>query len=297
MPRLTCPYCGAELEAPEGVSHVVCPYCGTVVELDTGSRAPTFIYPARLEERDVEAFLAARLPLLPGADPRVSEAEVLETQLHYIPLFNIRVSAEACEAARAVREAALEATRDLPPGFPGDYAYPVVGRAPYNPDTRRKAVFHQVGYDWRSHPKLAALVAEAESEAARESLAYCRGSPVRTETKLLGVSHYPVWLTVYQHRGRSYTALVDAVEARIVYAEYPVGGKGRATLLASAAGASAASTAASLAVAAATHSLAALIGAPIAVAAAAYLLAKALRRKLSYRASTRVYTRPVGRLA
>ena len=299
MRRVRCPYCGAEFGVPEGVSHAVCPYCGTVVELETGSSTATYIYPARLEEPDVEGFLSARLPLLPGADPKVSEASVAETVLHYIPLFNVRVVSRArgCDAAYEVAEAALEATREPPQGFPEGYSYPVIGRVPYHPDTRRKAIFHQVGFDWRLHPGLVSLRSRVESRVARESIAYCGGAPIESSVELLGVSHYPVWEVVYEHRGgRRYRVLVDAVEARLVYAEYPVGGAGRRVMLAAAGVTAGLGTLTSLAAAALLHATAPLLGAPLAIAAAAYALTRALRRRLVYRLKSRVYNETVGRL-
>ncbi len=225
MVRVRCPYCGAEFEALEGVTHAVCPYCGTVVELKTGREARTFIYPARLEEQEAFAYAAERLDTLPGAPRELGKtAGYKRGELHLIPLYVIRVRvwAEGCEAAQEETEEVVMAG-DAPSGFPRDYAFPVVGRVPYRPGMVKRAVFHAI--------KLPANAAaeKALSEAKMlvhtvfgEARSMCESyGGVQSKADVLGVAYYPVWGLVYAYRGSEYRILVDAVDPRILYAEYP----------------------------------------------------------------------------
>ncbi len=238
VPRVTCPYCGAEYEVPGGVSHAVCPYCGTVVELATGREVPTGYYPWRLEEQEAFAYALERLETLPGAPRGLGEeAGYAKGTLHMVSLYVYRLAAwvEGCEEAREEVEEALLAS-DAPSGFPSDYSFPVVGRAPYKPGLRKGIVFHVIREDVEELRKrvVAKKLFVLLGRVYNEGFTFCgvldRGR-LRSETRLIGVAHYPVWELVYTYRGRGYRVLVDAVEPRVVYAEYPARRRRAARLL------------------------------------------------------------------
>ena len=292
MPRVRCPYCGAEYQVPEGVGYAVCPYCGTTVSLETGETLPQYYYPPRLEEHDAYAAALSRASQMPGA-PRslAQEASFSKAGLHMVPLYLCRASAQAldgCETAREEREKPLLATRGEPlPGLPEDYPFPSAGRAPYSPGMlERVERFHQA--EKPPGPLCEALAEEAAKAASREALlAGCTGA-VEKKHQLLGVAHYPFWLIEYQHplSKEPLRAVVDAVDATVVYAEYPIPGSRRATLLATAAAGYAAALLAGAAAAAQLHSAAPLLGAALAgLGAAAPGLRRAVARRRRYRLS------------
>jgi hypothetical protein len=151
MPRIRCPYCGAEYEVPEGVGYAVCPYCGTTVRIETMETMPQYYYPRRLSEHDAYAAALSRASQMPGAPRRLrDEATFLKAGLHMVPLYLCRASAEAveekCRTAREEKEKPLLATRGEPlPGLPESYPFPSTGRAPYTPGAAGSVEkFHQV---------------------------------------------------------------------------------------------------------------------------------------------------------
>ncbi len=251
MVKVRCPYCGAEFEAPEGVTHAVCPYCGTVVELETGRKAKTFIYPARLEEQEAFAYALERLDTLPGAPRDLGKtAGYKRGDLHMIPLYvvRVRVWAEGCEAAQEEVEEVVRAG-GAPRDFPGDYSFPVVGRVPYQPGMVKRAVFHAIRLP-------AGAAAEKALEATKrlvgmvfsEARAMCESyGDVHSRADVLGVAYYPVWELVYTYGGSDYRLLVDSVDPRILYAEYPADRSRASRLLAGYAGGAGVVTLAALA--------------------------------------------------
>ena len=280
--RLRCPYCGAEFEAPRDVTHAVCPYCGTVVEVETGSEVRSSYYPWRLEEQDAVTYALTRLDTLPGAPRDLAEAAAYRRgRLHMLSLYVARLVAEApgCSAAHEEEVVVVRACRG-PEGFPDDYAFPVVGRAPYRPGVAEAAVFHQVAWRLEEAPGIGEARAALLSRASREAAAMCESPATpRVEVELVEVAHYPVWELVYGYGGREYRVLVDAVEPRIVYAEYPTS-RGRLARVLAAYAAGGAATAALLAKA----SLVALAGGVAGLVAAGLAVAAALlRRRLVYR--------------
>jgi len=256
VPRtIKCPYCGAEFTAPEGFSYVVCPYCGTTIALDTGERREAYLYPARLEEQEAYQLAIMRASQLPGA-PRDIEAVAAykSSILHYVPLYICRAKAlvEGCSEASEEREEAFLAAPRAVPGLSDDYRFPAAGREPYDPERALRGVFHQVA---RSHEEPCRRLGERlRSRVLREArLARCSGEPVAS-TELIGIAHYPVWLVKYQYGDSTYRALVDAVDANVLYLEYPIPLERRALLLGGAAITLGTSIALSLAAVAATSS-------------------------------------------
>ncbi len=242
--RVRCPYCGAEFEAPSGVTHAACPYCGTVVELETGREARTFIYPARLEEQEAFTYALERLDTLPGS-PRglAEEAGYSRGTLHLVPLYVVRVGvwAEGCEAAQEEVEEVVRAG-GAPRGFPEDYSFPVVGRVPYRPGMVERALFHPIHvHADRAAEEALRRAAWLTTRVYGEARAMCGDhGGVRSEARVLGVAYYPVWELVYTHGGREYRVLVDPVDPRILYAEYPADRSRASRLLAGYAGGAAA---------------------------------------------------------
>jgi len=290
--RVKCPYCGAEYEVPEGTVYAVCPFCGTVVELATGRRPPQQYYPPRLEEQDAFAAAVSRASQLPGAPGRLAEeAAAASSELHYVPLYVCRAEAReasgGCPTVVEMAEKAMLAARPgVLPGLGHGYRFPSTGRAAYDPEKARGAVFHQAELD----PGEACREAVEEAASAARGEALLSGCPgiVEASHRLLGVAHYPFWLIRYTHPsapGQSFAALVDAVDATVVYAEYPVPAAGRERLAALAATALGASVAASALVGVALHTLLLSLpaGAAAALAAATPFLARAVARKGVYR--------------
>ncbi len=289
--RVRCPYCGAEYEVPEGTVYAVCPFCGTVVELATGRRPPQQYYPPRLEEQDAFAAAVSRASQLPGA-PRglAGEAAPMGSELHYVPLYVCRAEAREASglcptAAEVLERAVLAARPGVLPGLGHGYRFPSAGRTAFDPEKARGAVFHQAELDPGEACREA--VEEAASAARGEALLSGCSGEVEVSHQLLGVAHYPFWLIRYTHSsapGQSFTALVDAVDATVVYVEYPIPMAGRERLAGLAALALGASAGAAAAVAAALHTpLALLSGAAAGLAAAAPFLARAVARKGTYR--------------
>ncbi len=257
MPRLRCPYCGAEFEAPSGFRYVVCPYCGTIVDTGTGGRSESWVYPVRLEEQDAYTLALSRAAQLPGAPPGiVDEAAPGGGELHYLPLYicAARARAVGCEGAEEELEAAGAAAEAE--WLPRGYRFPAAGRVAYDPSTARRGVFHQVA---RGGEELCSrLRSRAESEALGEALfSGCTPERVESDARLLGVAHYPFWLIRYSWGGGEYLAAVDAVDGNVAYLEYPIPLARRGLLLAAAAVAAVSGLAAAAAVAAAAKAAAA----------------------------------------
>lgn len=290
--RLRCPYCGAVFEAPKGAVYAVCPYCGTTLIARTGEEAPKqYYYPPRLS--DGEAFLLAvsRARMLPGAPTDIAEAASLaRSELHYLPLYVCTAEAwvEGCEGAREEREETWLATSRPPlPGLRHSYRFPALGREPYDPRRARRGVFHQP--DASPEPGCSALRARVEYRAAGEArLAGC-GDGVESRAVLVGVAHYPVWLIEYRHplARQPLRAVVDAVDANLLYLEYPIPLERRALVLGGAAPVLGAGLVAAAAVGLAAGPLAASIlgGLAGSAMAASPLLATGLSRtgRYSYR--------------
>ena len=275
MARVTCPYCGAVYEAPEGVGYAVCPYCGTTVRVETGEAVPQYYYPPRLSEQDAYAAAISRASQMPGAPRRLAEETVYSGgELHMVPLYICRAEAaavdESCSTARELVEEPLLATREEPlPGVETGYPFPSAGRAPYSPEMARGAVFHQA--ERGPEEGCSRLEARAARRAAREaSLSGCVAE-ARSSHTLLGVAHYPFWLIRYRHplRGEPLQAVVDAVDATVVYAEYPIPGARRLVLAGLAAAAYAAGLAVGAAAAVKTGSMDPLLGSALAATGAA----------------------------
>lgn len=293
MPRVRCPYCGAEYTVPEGVGYAVCPYCGTTVRIDTGERVEQQYYPPRLSEQDAYAAALSRASQMPGA-PRglAQEAAFARAGLHMVPLYVCRATAwaveEGCETAREEAEKPLLAARgEALPGLPEDYPFPATGRMPYKPGVlERVETFHQA--ERPPGPLCERLAEQAARRASREAvLAGCSGA-VEKSYRLLAVAHYPFWLIEYSHplANAPMKAVVDAVDATVVYVEYPIPGARRAVLLATAAGGYAAGLAAGTLLALLLHQPLLAAGAAVAaLGAAAPGLRRAVARLGQYRLS------------
>ena len=278
---IKCPYCGAEFEAPSGYRYVVCPYCGTTIETGTGAKQETFIYPIRVEEQEAYQLAIIRASQLPGAPSDIAEASsYIDGSLHYVPLYvcSARAVVRGCEAAQEEIVEAFIAAPSAVPGLYREYRFPAAGREPYDPEKARRGVFHQVTTSHEDQCKR--LEARVSARALREAaLARCNGD-LETETKLLGIAHYPVWLIKYQYPSsqQHYRALVDAVDANVLYLEYPIPLEKRALLLGGAATALGTSIALAIIATIATHSPLYLASWLPGVAAAAPFLTKAVSR-------------------
>ncbi len=288
MPAVKCPYCGASYSVPEGAVYAVCPYCGTVVELSTGRSPPQYYYPPRLGERDAFLAAVARVAQLPSAPSDAVEASTYTGgRLVYVPLYLCRASASSpgCEGTETVLEEAVLATTRAPPGVDKGYRFPAAGREPYDPSRAGGAEFRQA--DVPPAEPCAALEARARDTAASKAVLSGCSPVVEAGAELKGVAHYPFWLVRYRHPAgsREYRAVVDAVDANVVYVEYPVPPAGRATMLTLAAAALGSSAAVGAVAAAAAHALLAL---PAAVAAGLAAGTPFLRRAA---ARTGVYKR------
>ena len=285
MPRIRCPYCGGEFEAPTGFRLVVCPYCGATIDTGAGKGVEAYLYPARLGEHDAFTLAVSRASQLPGAPRDVAESsQMVEASLHMVPLYVCRAEArvEGCEGASEEAEEAWPANPEALPGLRG-YRFPAAGREPYDPQRARGVVFHQVT---ASHePGCRRLEARVLSRAASEAgLARCTGEPV-SRSELLGLAHYPFWLLRYSHPAsdRPLTAVVDAVDANVVLLEYPIPVERRLLLLAGAGAALGASLLVSAAAAALLGSLKYLAGGLLGLAPAAPFLGRAASRVGRYR--------------
>ena len=297
--RIKCPYCGAEFEAPSGYRYVVCPYCGTTIETETGAKQETFIYPVRLEEQEAYQLAIIRASQLPGAPSDIADASsYVGGSLHYVPLYicSARAVVRSCEAAQEERVEAFIAAPGAVPGLHSEYRFPAVGREPYDPERARRGIFHQVTASHEEPCKR--LEARVSTRALREAtLARCNGE-LETETKLLGIAHYPIWLIKYQYPGsqQRYRALVDAVDANVLYLEYPIPLEKRALLLGGAATALGTSIALAIIATITTHSPLYLASWLPGVAAAAPFLTKAVSRTGQYEMrKTRVEETVIGK--
>jgi len=242
LKTLTCPYCGARFEVPETVSVAVCPYCGTTVWAATGEVFKEhYMYDLRVEYN--RAFDAARMTAqrqFAAPDDLYDAASPAAGALHFLPLYLYHVSVRAeCpgnpNAGLEEEFASLLATRSPPEGFPLGYRFPVRGRRFFEPAKLERGRYHQPDLD----PKelLSKAAARARARALREASEECDDPNLVDETKWVGIVHYPVWEVRYTYAGRTYRALVDAVDGTVVYLEYPIGAKERGMLLAAAAGA------------------------------------------------------------
>jgi len=203
MPRIKCPYCGAEFVAPSGVKYVVCPYCGTTIVAETGEAAKNqYYYPARLSDNEAFLVAVAKASMLPGTPSDIKEAAAYRgAELHYLPLYICRASAYAEECPEEASETttrALLALRDPPLHVPREYRFPAVGRVPYNPSEAKRGKFYQP----EVNPDKECVIAEQRlrlrvQEEAR--ISGCKTGSVKTESSIEGVAHYPMWRIKYSH--------------------------------------------------------------------------------------------------
>ena len=229
MPRVKCPYCGAEFNAPSGVKYIVCPYCGTTILAETGERAENqYYYPARLADNDAFLLAMARASMLPGAPSDIAERAVYKSaELHYLPLYICRVEASVPECGEQASEhtsMAFLALKDPPLHVPREYRFPAVGRVPYDPREAARGKFYQpdVNPDHKCVVEEQRLRGKVLEEAR---IAGCKPplSP-QTSSRVEGIAHYPVWRITYSHpaASRDLEAVVDAVDAQLIYLEYPI---------------------------------------------------------------------------
>ncbi len=235
MRKVKCPYCGYTFEVPALAEIAVCPACGSLLWIRTGEKVREhYMFPVRFEYN--RAFknavgVAERQYLAP---PDLAEQSSPEAgRLHYVPLylFNIRVVADCAskkEAGLVDYYKVYAATSDLPYGLTETYKFAIHSRRYYDPRLAKRGVFHQITKDPYNLPDKD--VEEARKKALSEARLECSSPQVRNETRWEGVVYYPFWEIKYKYGGRSYRALVDAVDGATVYAEYPTDPKKGAQL-------------------------------------------------------------------
>ncbi len=228
MPKVKCPYCGAEFAAPSGVKYIVCPYCGTTIVAETGEAAENqYYYPARLADNDAFLLAMARASMLPGAPSDIQKTAMYKkAELHYLPLYICRVEASVpgCEEqASESSTRAFLAVKEPPLHVPREYRFPAVGRVPYNPSEAKRGKFYQPDVN----PDRYCLVEEQRLKMRVSEEARIAGCPYRapeSKSDIEGIAHYPVWRITYTHplSNRDLEAVVDAVDAQLIYLEYPI---------------------------------------------------------------------------
>ena len=222
--RLRCPYCGATLTVPRGVTHVVCPYCGAALKVSMGAAEAVklYWYPQRTDASEAWERLAALLEGLPQA----ANVTLTGASTVMLPLYGCRVRGEPLTSGRRCPGAGWSRTVVEPaahrPGWLGEgFGFPLAGREPYRP-ARRSGVAYLATSLLEPSRSCRNWLVEAERRAAEE--AWLEGCPrrARARAEVLGVAHYPFIRLQYTGMGRRLEAYVDAVTGDPVYAEYPV---------------------------------------------------------------------------
>ncbi|MEZ0318774.1 MAG: TFIIB-type zinc ribbon-containing protein [Pyrobaculum sp.] len=215
---MRCPFCGAEFEAPPGRRFYACPYCGTVVS-EGRVYEDVYVFQPRVDKTG--AFRQALYLRPTGAPEDLPTATLTKATLHFLPLYLYYVSFPPLDML-ASHVAAL-AVSNPPVRLPKSYVFPARWRMPFKPSLNRAGVFHAPDLD-------PADALNARRDLFDEVYAYADVFKirVRAEWRLEGIVYYPLWELEYLYHGKSYEAVVDAVDGSVLYLEYPLSGRGRA---------------------------------------------------------------------
>ncbi|MEM2998073.1 MAG: hypothetical protein QW542_03900 [Thermoproteota archaeon] len=241
MKTVTCLNCNASITAPQSASIIVCPYCGHTFEVSTGKAWTYYMFPAYVESpsawRKALQFITRRygVPSDFNAEANLRKAE----------LYNIPYHVFSCKAYSSCsyggKQATYLETRNMPilAAYTGTWlddhakqlSFSVRGRSFFNPSQAQRSRFHMptVSYEEAYNAAYRFISGQAMAEASRS----CSGSKSleKVEVNYLGLVHYPFWLMEYVYKGRSFRVLLDASGGRVLFVEYPLSTRSRATML------------------------------------------------------------------
>ncbi len=246
MKTVTCLNCNASITAPHSASIIVCPYCGHTFETSTGKAWTYYMFPAYVESpsawRKAMQFITRRygVPADFNAEANLRRAE----------LYNVPYHVFSCKAysscSHGGKQATYLETRNMPilAAYTGTWldshakqlSFSVRGRSFFNPSQAQRSRFHMptVSYDEAYNAAYRFISGQAMAEAGRS----CSGlkSLEKVEVNYLGLVHYPFWLIEYVYKGRLFRVLLDASSGRVLFVEYPLSTRSRATMLTASAG-------------------------------------------------------------
>lgn len=290
MKTVACLNCNASITAPQSASIIVCPYCGHTFETSTGKAWTYYMFPAYVESpsawRKAMQFITRRygVPADFNAEANLRKAE----------LYNVPYHVFSCKAYSSCsysgKQATYLETRNMPilAAYTGTWldnhakelSFSVRGRSFFNPSQAQRSRLYMptVSYEEAYNAAHRFISGQAMAEANRS----CGGSKrvEKVDVNYLGLVHYPFWLMEYVYKARSFRILLDASGGRVLFVEYPLSTRSRATMLTASAGIIGVGLLAGLLAAALTRSPLGLIGGIVSsLTASSPMLAKSLSIK------------------
>ncbi|NHV99105.1 MAG: hypothetical protein HA496_05570 [Thaumarchaeota archaeon] len=241
MKTVTCLNCNASINAPQSASIIVCPYCGHTFELSTGKTWTYYMFPAYVESpsawRKAMQFITRRYGV---PDDFNAEANLRKAELYNVPYHVFSCKAYS-SCSYGDRQASYLETRNTPilAAYTGTWldnhakelSFSVRGRSFFNPSQAQRSRFYMptLSYEEAYNIAYRLISGQAMDEASRS----CGGSKrlERVEVNYLGLVHYPFWLMEYAYKGKPYRILLDAAGGRVLFVEYPLSTRSRATML------------------------------------------------------------------
>ncbi|MGQ9596667.1 MAG: hypothetical protein ACUVQY_01580 [Thermoproteota archaeon] len=237
----TCLNCNAAITVPQSASIIICPYCGHTFEVSTGKTWMYYMFPAYVESPSawskVIRFIMRRYGV---PDDFNAEANPRSAELYNIPYHVFSCKAYS-SCSYSGKQAKYLETRNMPilaaytgtwlDSYAKELSFSVRGRSFFNPSQAQRSRFYMptVSYEEAYNTAQRFISGQAMAEASRS----CGGSKRldKVEVNYLGLVHYPFWLMEYAYNGGSYRVLLDASGGRVLFVEYPLSTRSRATML------------------------------------------------------------------
>ena len=238
--NLSCPNCGGAVTSVEGQRTIACPYCQSLsfVEGDRGTY--TVMFENEQTEASVRASMTEWLDKGLKARDLPDQAEVTEIYPIYVPFWRLRARAAGWVCGyREERHTDSQGhthTRRVPMEKMvfRDFEWSEIACDPGDIGVKRlpnlygDVVAHEEGgiptFEATTSPDDAR---EMGVEAVR-SLAISSASvpnitfqKMHVSPKYLGLTFYPIWMTRYTYRGRSYFATFDGVNGKSLSGRAP----------------------------------------------------------------------------
>lgn len=241
MKTVTCLNCNAAITAPQSASIIVCPYCGHTSEVSTGKIWTYYMFPAYVESpsawRKAIRFIIRRYGV---PDDFNTEANLRKAELYNVPYHVF-----SCKAYSSCfydgKQASYLETRNMPllaaytgtwlDSYAKELSFSARGRSFFNPSQAQRSRFYMptLSYEEAYNAAYRFISGQAMAEASRS----CGGSKRldKVDVNYLGLVHYPFWLMEYVYKGKRHRILLDASGGRILFVEYPLSTRSRATVL------------------------------------------------------------------
>ncbi len=238
--NLSCPNCGGTVTSVEGQRTIACPYCQSLsfVEGDRGTY--TVMFENKMEETNVRNGLTQWLDKGLKARDLPQEASVTEVYPIYVPYWRLRARAAGWVCGyREERHTDSQGnthTKRVPMEKMvfRDFEWSEIACDPGDIGVRRlpnlygNVIAHEDGSIPTFEPTTSPDNAREMGVKAVESMAISSANvpnitfqKMHVSPKYLGLTYYPIWMSRYTYRGRSYFATFDGVSGKSLSGRAP----------------------------------------------------------------------------